>query len=130
LVEGDYNKLFQLFTNLLLNSLNYTRQGSVQIRTQHLPEQKRVQITIEDTGVGILPEDLPHLFERLYRGNHRQAEDIPGTGLGLAIVSAIIDIHHGTIQVSSEVDVGTRFDITLPYTQGEWANLLDATTRA
>ncbi len=129
LVEGDYNQLSQLFTNLLVNSLNYTRQGSVQIRTQHLPEQNQVQITIEDTGVGILPEDLPHLFERFYRGNHRQAEDIPGTGLGLAIVSEIVDIHHGTIQVSSEVDVGTRFDIILPITQGEWADLLDAAAR-
>ncbi len=119
LIDGDYNQLSQLFTNLLVNSLNYTSQGGVKIGTQFLPDQEQICVYIQDTGVGILPEDLPHLFERFYRGNHRQANDIPGTGLGLAIVQEIVDIHGGTINVSSQVDAGTCFEITLPIAQVE-----------
>lgn len=76
-----------------------------------------VMLTVEDTGIGILPDDLPHVFERFYRGNHRQPVEIPGTGLGLAIVKEIVEIHHGEIDVESKVDVGTRFEVKLPVRQ-------------
>jgi signal transduction histidine kinase len=118
LIDGDYNQLSQLVTNLLVNSLHYTRQGSVEVATRCLPDEGQVLFSIRDTGVGILPEDVPHVFERFYRGNHRQAEDIPGTGLGLAIVREIVDIHHGDITISSRVDAGTAIEVTLPIAQG------------
>lgn len=119
LIDGDYNQLSQLVTNLLVNSLHYTRQGSVRVMTRCLSSQDKVLLCIEDTGVGILPEDVPHVFERFYRGNHRQAEDIPGTGLGLAIVREIVEIHHGEIAISSQVDVGTSIQVVLPTAQAE-----------
>lgn len=121
LIDGDYNQLSQLVTNLLVNSLNYTRRGSVHVSTEWLRHQDRVELRVQDTGVGILPEDISHLFERFYRGNHRQAGEIPGTGLGLSIVREIVDIHHGEITLSSRVDVGSCFRILLPIAQSERA---------
>lgn len=121
LVDGDYNQLSQLVTNLLVNSLNYTRRGSVHVSTEWLRNQDRMELRIQDTGVGILPEDIPYLFERFYRGNHRQADEIPGTGLGLTIVREIVDIHHGEITLSSRVDAGSCFRVLLPIAQSERA---------
>jgi PAS domain S-box-containing protein len=117
LIQGDYNQLSQLVTNLLVNSLHYTRRGSVNIITTSPNGRENVMLAVEDTGIGILPDDLPHVFERFYRGNHRQPTEIPGTGLGLAIVKEIVDIHHGEIDVESKVDVGTRFEVKLPVRQ-------------
>jgi two-component system sensor histidine kinase BaeS len=73
-----------------------------------------VQFEVEDTGVGIYPEDLPHLFERFYRGRRDQVADVPGTGLGLVIVKELINLHGGTICVHSEVGAGSTFTVTLP----------------
>jgi len=114
LIAGDYSQLSQLVTNLVLNSLRYTRLGTIQVSTASPNGQEQVVLAVEDTGIGILPEDLPHLFERFYRGNHRQPTEIPGTGLGLAIVKEIVEIHQGRIFVESQVDVGTRFTVSLP----------------
>lgn len=114
LVFGDYNQLAQLVTNLVVNALNYTPRGSVQVTTAYSADRNAVILAVRDTGVGILPDDQPHLFERFYRGNHRQPDDIPGTGLGLAIVKEIVEIHHGAIRVDSAVDNGSTFEVTLP----------------
>lgn len=117
LISGDYNQLSQLVTNLLVNSLRYTPKGTVNITTAAPNGREKVLLAIKDTGIGILPEDLPHVFERFYRGNHRQPTEIPGTGLGLAIVKEIVDIHQGEINVESQVDVGTCFTVSLPVKQ-------------
>jgi PAS domain S-box-containing protein len=117
LIPGDYNQLSQLVTNLLLNSLHYTRQGSINLSTTSPNGHDDVVLAVEDTGIGILPEDLPHVFDRFYRGNHRQPNEIPGTGLGLAIVKEIVEIHQGHISVESQVDVGTRVTVSLPVNQ-------------
>lgn len=114
LIYGDYNQLSQLATNLIVNGLRYTQRGSVTITTECPNGDQNVVLSVEDTGIGILPEDLPHVFERFYRGNHRQPTEIPGTGLGLAIVKEIVEIHHGEISVESQVDVGSRFTVHLP----------------
>jgi signal transduction histidine kinase len=117
LVPGDYNQLSQLVTNLIVNSLRYTQRGSINVSTASPNGRDYVLLAVEDTGIGILPDDLPHVFERFYRGNHRQTTEIPGTGLGLAIVKEIVDIHQGEINVESLVDVGTRFTVSLPVKQ-------------
>lgn len=117
LVNGDYNQLSQLVTNLLINSIRYTRMGQIVLTTASPNGRERVVLAVEDTGIGILPEDLPHVFDRFYRGNHRQPSEIPGTGLGLAIVKEIVEIHQGNIQVESKVDVGTKFVVSLPIQQ-------------
>ena len=116
LIHGDINQISQLITNLLINSLRYTPRGSIMINTASTGKDF-ILISIHDTGIGILPEDLPHVFDRFYRGTHRQPTEIPGTGLGLAIVKEIVDIHQGTIVVESEIDKGTRVLVTLPINQ-------------
>jgi signal transduction histidine kinase len=73
-----------------------------------------VYVTITDTGIGIPAEHLPRLFDRFYRVDQSRSHDTGGAGLGLAIVQKIVDAHQGTIQVSSQVGVGTTFRIGLP----------------
>lgn len=117
LIHGDFSQLSQMVSNLISNSLLYTQEGAVKVTTSCPNSHEDVYLSVEDTGIGILPEDLPHVFERFYRGNHRQPTEIPGTGLGLAIVKEIVDIHQGSIAVESEISVGTRFTVTLPVKQ-------------
>jgi PAS domain S-box-containing protein len=117
LIHGDINQLSQLVTNLIVNSLRYTPNGGINVKTICPNGREQVILSVEDTGIGILPDDLPHVFERFYRGNHRQPTEIPGTGLGLAIVKEIVDFHQGAIRVESKVDEGTRFEVNLPVQQ-------------
>ena len=73
-----------------------------------------MEIKVEDTGVGISPEELPKIFDKFYRVKHPKTRQVTGTGLGLAIVKGIVDAHQGTIDVESVVDKGTVFKILLP----------------
>ena len=73
-----------------------------------------MEIKVEDTGVGISPEELPKIFDKFYRVKHPKTRQVTGTGLGLAIVKGIVDAHQGTIDVKSVVDKGTTFRILLP----------------
>ncbi len=104
-VRGDIHQLTQVMTNLIVNALNYTPQGWVRVTMTGGGGQVRVRVA--DSGQGIASDDLPHLFERFYRGHEARQRDIPGTGLGLAIVKEIVDLHHGTIVVDSQVGEGT-----------------------
>ncbi len=113
-VLGDRAKLMQVVTNLVANAINYTPAGHVYVRCGHGAAPGTVKFEVEDTGIGIYPEDVPHLFERFYRGRRDQATDVPGTGLGLVIVKELVDCHKGSISVQSRVGTGTTFTITLP----------------
>jgi two-component system phosphate regulon sensor histidine kinase PhoR len=73
-----------------------------------------MEIRVEDTGVGISPEELPKIFDKFYRVKHPKTREVVGTGLGLAIVKGVVEAHHGTIDVESFVDKGTTFRILLP----------------
>jgi signal transduction histidine kinase len=78
----------------------------------------KAQVDISDTGMGIPPEHLPHIFERFYRAHHVHAGVDVGVGLGLSIAKTIAEIHHGTIEVESEVNKGSTFHVILPLSDG------------
>jgi signal transduction histidine kinase len=113
---GDATRLRHLMLNLLNNALQYTPAGGridVQVgRTGHVPF-----LRVTDTGEGISPEDLPHIFRRFYRGDRARQRGTGNAGLGLAIVRWIVDAHGGDIQVQSQPGNGARFTVTLQETE-------------
>jgi heavy metal sensor kinase len=112
-VRGDAQWLKQALINLLDNALHYTPSGgAVRVRLQTAGEW--VAVAVEDTGHGIEPEHLPHLFERFYRTDWARAKDAGGTGLGLPIVKEIAEAHGGTVSVTSQVEKGSVFTLRLP----------------
>lgn len=113
---GEPNQLTQIVTNLLDNALNYTAQGSIRLSTSLHQNggHREIELGVSDTGMGIPQEDLPHIFERFYRGSQIDREAMAGTGLGLGIVSEIVALHNGRIDVSSTPNIGTTFTVHLP----------------
>jgi len=109
----DRERIVQLMTNLIGNALKFTpRGGAVSVKLEE--GEDAVVIEVSDTGHGIPADELPHIFERFYRGTNTGDARASGSGLGLAIVRSIVDMHGGEIELVSEVDRGTRFRITLP----------------
>ncbi|MEK0179131.1 MAG: sensor histidine kinase [Oscillatoriales cyanobacterium] len=122
-VLGDWDQLARLFTNLLSNSVQYTPSGGeIQVELQLSVKMLNpsLQVKVTDTGIGISPEALPHIFDRFYRADpartHRSAA---GSGLGLAIAKAIVENHRGHIHIDSQVDRGTAVIVTLPAHKSE-----------
>ncbi len=119
-VTGDPDRLKELISNLLTNAIRYNRiGGKVIVRTSSSDQQAGLadgvaRLIVEDTGIGIPAEDLPHVFERFYRVDKARSREVGGSGLGLAIAKWIVDAHRGTIEVSSDPGVGTRFTVSLP----------------
>lgn len=112
-VLGDAQWLKLALINLLGNALHYTPSGgAVTIRLQ--ADGEGVAVSVEDTGHGIEPEHLPHLFQRFYRTDWARAKDSGGTGLGLSIVKEIAEAHGGSISVTSEVNKGSIFTLRVP----------------
>ncbi|MFQ5436764.1 MAG: ATP-binding protein [Anaerolineae bacterium] len=111
---GNASQLEQVVTNLVTNAINFTAQGAIIMRTWQDEETENIFLEVADTGRGIADTDLPHLFERFYRGHQTDKAYIPGTGLGLAIVKEIVEQHHGRIQVESVLGQGSVFTICLP----------------
>ncbi|HLG50200.1 MAG TPA: HAMP domain-containing sensor histidine kinase [Chloroflexota bacterium] len=110
-VMADPDRLGELFTILLDNAVKYNRPNGL-VRLTARTEGRTHRISVSDTGRGIAPEDLPHVFERFYRSPHARSED--GTGLGLAIARWIASEHNARITVESVPDVGSTFTVTLP----------------
>jgi signal transduction histidine kinase len=109
----DVQHMGRVLNNLVSNALRYTSPGgSVFIQAERLPGM--VVVTIRDTGEGIASEDLPHVFERFYRGEKSRSRASGGAGLGLAIAKGIVEAHGGTISVKSIPEAGTDFTFTLP----------------
>ena len=112
-ITGDRDLLSLAFFNLIENAMKYTgRQDAVEVRASE--QARHVQVEIADTGPGIPPDELPRLFEELYRGTN--ARGCEGSGLGLALVRRIVERHEGTVTVRSRRDGGrgTVFAVTLP----------------
>jgi signal transduction histidine kinase len=111
-VHVDQDRMAQVLANLVDNALRYTAPGG-RITLGARAEGSVTLITVQDTGEGIPPQDLPHVFDRFYRGDSARSEDGGETGLGLAIAKAIVEAHGGTISVDSDIGVGTTFAIAL-----------------
>lgn len=126
-IEADEDRLRQILLNLLSNAINYTLDGGrVKLTIKLISgddnsaasiENDRVQIRIQDTGIGIPKKDLPRIFERFYRVDKARSRSSGGTGLGLSIVKHLVEMHHGSIRVESMVGVGSTFIIELPLVQ-------------
>jgi len=112
-INGDENRVKQAIFNLVDNAIKYNRPGGAVKITIHTKDQSAV-VEIADTGIGIGPEDLPHIFDRFYRVDKSRSRLQGGSGLGLAIVKKIIEEHDGTISVTSTAGKGSTFFITLP----------------
>jgi signal transduction histidine kinase len=110
---GDGESLKRMVTNLLQNALRYTdTSGMVEVGLEN--SGRNIRLTVADTGVGIPPENLPHIFDRFYRVDTSRSRAQGGSGLGLSIVKAIVDAHRGKVEVHSEVGKGSTFIVTLP----------------
>lgn len=105
--------LKQVLVNLLDNSIKYTPPGGI-ISLTAWQEENLAYIRIKDTGIGIAPQDLPLIFDRFYRVERARTRSAGGTGLGLAIVKFIVEMHGGTIEATSDINVGTAFTFTIP----------------
>jgi signal transduction histidine kinase len=113
LVEADRTKLRRILVNLLSNALKFTpRQGAVEVRAAL--EGERVRLTVEDTGVGIAPDDVKRLFDKYEQARSRATRGEKGTGLGLYITRQLVELHGGEIEVQSEPGRGSAFSFTLP----------------
>jgi signal transduction histidine kinase len=112
-VLGDADRLSQVLRNLLSNALRHTPPGG-QVVVRVRPAGDHVAFQVADTGSGISPDDLPHVFDRFYRGDRRASRRGGGAGLGLAIARQLIVSHGGEIRVDSELGVGTSFTVELP----------------
>jgi signal transduction histidine kinase len=111
-VAADADRLSLALTNLIDNAITYTPAGGTVMLTAEPAADGRVTLSVADTGVGIPPEHLPHVFERFFRVPGQSAEG--GTGLGLSIVKEIVEAHHGEVTCESEPGKGTTFRVTLP----------------
>ncbi len=112
-VYGDADQLKQVLVALLDNALKYTPyEGSVSLSLT--TSENSAMVKVSDTGIGISPEDLPHIFERFYRADQTRSRDRGGSGLGLAIVQSIVQEHRGSIEVESTPGKGSTFLLTLP----------------
>jgi two-component system, OmpR family, phosphate regulon sensor histidine kinase PhoR len=119
-MEGDEDRLRQIFMNLLSNAISYTPEGGrVKVTTQVLDveEEEKIRFVVSDTGIGIPKKDLPRIFERFYRVDKARSRSSGGTGLGLSIVKHLVDLNHGTIRVESKVGEGSSFILDLPVVQ-------------
>jgi heavy metal sensor kinase len=129
IVLGDAGRLRQVVNNLIDNGLKFTPPGGrLSVSLRHDAAQQEAILVVSDTGVGILPEDLPHVFERFYRGDksrHRES-GASGSGLGLSICQSIVASHGGTIRVESTAGRGTTFEVRMPAPVAAGRSLLAA----
>jgi two-component system phosphate regulon sensor histidine kinase PhoR len=115
---ADSSRLGQVIDNLVSNAIKFTPEGgTVAVRVQK--QGDRCAIEVSDTGVGIAPDELEHLFDRFYRAQEARKGHYSGAGLGLAISKAIVDAHDGEIEVASEPGQGSTFQVLLPVPDAE-----------
>lgn len=112
-IMADSSNMEEVITNLLNNAINYTFEGGrVTVRT--FVKKRHLVMEVEDTGIGIAPEDQKRIFDKFYRVRSDRTRHVVGTGLGLPIVKGIVEAHLGTIEVESEPNIGSTFRVVLP----------------
>lgn len=111
-VYADADKIIQVLTNLVGNALKFTEKGHIKVTL--VDQQSEVDCSIEDSGVGIAPEDIPRVFEKFQQFGRTAGPGEKGTGLGLAISKRLIEMHNGRMWVESQLGEGTRFIFSLP----------------
>lgn len=116
LIFGDKDRLNQVFINVVSNALKYTAQGS-RVKIKLVKTDNLAEVIVKDNGIGISKEDIPFIFDRLYRGDVSRSREKGGKGIGLTIAKALIEAHQGSINVESEVGQGTAVRIRLPLIQ-------------
>ena len=110
-IQADRNRIQQALANLLDNAIKYTGpDGNVEVAAYQ--KDHEAILTVKDSGMGISTEDLPRIWDRLYRGDKSRNEK--GLGLGLSLVKAVVRAHHGSVEVASEVGRGSVFTVHLP----------------
>ncbi len=114
-ITGDSERLAQVIANLLANAIQYNPSGG-EVRLKLESPPGLAMLTVADTGPGISNQDLPHVFERFYRGDKSRTASNGNAGLGLAIAKAIVEAHGGTMEVASQTGTGTTFTVRLPAT--------------
>lgn len=112
LVQADAERIEQVLVNLLSNALRYTEQGSVNVKSWQ--QNSKIWVAIEDTGPGMAPDDLPHVFDRFWRADRSRDRASGGTGIGLTICRRLIELHGGHIEVESTLGKGSTFRFWLP----------------
>jgi two-component system, OmpR family, phosphate regulon sensor histidine kinase PhoR len=112
-VSANRDQMEQVLVNLIDNAIKYTPNGG-KVKVQAEEEERQVIVYIADTGIGIMSQDLPRLFERFYRVDKARSRQSGGTGLGLSIVKHIVETHGGRVTVESEYGRGSVFSFTLP----------------
>ena len=110
-VQADRDRIQQVLGNLIQNAIKFTLPGG-KVRVSAVPDEKSVTVHVADTGIGISPDDLPHVFERFYKAD--RARSAGGTGLGLAIAKHIVQAHGGTIWAQSKEGKGSTFSFSIP----------------
>ncbi|WP_238996673.1 sensor histidine kinase [Paenibacillus pinistramenti] len=115
-MEADQNLLSQVWVNLLHNAVKFTPPGGT-VRISLSASDSEAVISVQDTGIGIAEENLPHIFERFYKADRSRARHEGGNGLGLSILQKIVELHHGEVSVTSQLGEGTEFIVRLPLRQ-------------
>ena len=113
IIKSNRDYIKQIFLNLVDNAIKYTPNGGI-VTTEVRYDDNFILIKVIDNGIGISKEDKTRIFERFYRVDKARSRDVGGTGLGLAIVKHIVKSLHGTIDVESEINIGTKFIVKIP----------------
>ncbi len=113
MITADHARMEQVLTNLIDNAVKFNKPGGF-IKFSGKNSENRIEIVVEDSGIGIPASDVPRIFERFYRVDKARSRELGGTGLGLSIVKHIIELHHGTIGVESAEGFGSKFWFSLP----------------
>jgi signal transduction histidine kinase len=113
-IQGDFERLRQVLTNLIGNAIKYSPEGGVIEVGGLATKNDKVRLYVRDKGIGIAPADQEHIFERFYRVDNRLARQTPGAGLGLFLAKAVVQAHAGRIWVESSPGQGSTFWVELP----------------